>query len=162
VKIVQKWNEIRPRITKDLLIEFRGWLIQKKIDDYNRMQKALNRKNLKDNSINTSVYYQWIEKLLQTGIEDCRKVVIDLILAPYLIYVKTLEYAESYKIIRHWLDKCNSVMKLDDNENFNNRIKRALKTAASKNIGPMSAGKIKTDNSYNKLYALLKDKGILI
>lgn len=35
VKIVKKWNGIRAPITRDFIEEFRTYLIQKKIDDYN-------------------------------------------------------------------------------------------------------------------------------
>ena len=40
VKIIQEWNGYRPPI-KELLYEFRRYLIQKKIDEYNYKQKVL-------------------------------------------------------------------------------------------------------------------------
>lgn len=42
VKIVQQWNGYRPTITKELLLDFRRDLIQKKIDEYNYRQKMFN------------------------------------------------------------------------------------------------------------------------
>ena len=96
------------------------------------------------------------QKILANPFEDCRKIIVDLILAPYLINIKKLSYQESYQIIREWLDKCNSLQKLDNYSNFvNYRIHYALKTAVSKGIGPMSLYKIKTDNKYRNLYTLL-------
>ena len=160
VKIIQKWNGIRPRITKDLLVEFRGYLTQEQIKKYNNLQNTSANTNRDNISINPA-YYQWIEKLLKVGIEDCRKITIGLILAPYLVSIKRFDYNKTYKIIREWLDKCDSVRKLDDSRNFNQRIKDAIKTSMDKHIPPMSVNKIKTDSSYNKLYTILRNKGIL-
>ena len=79
-----------------------------------------------------------------------------MILAPYLINIKKLSYDDSYQKIKEWLDKCDSLKKLDNYSNFvNYRIHHALKTAVQKGIGPMSLYKIKTDDKYRKLYTLL-------
>ena len=100
-------------------------------------------KDLKINLLVSSNYYTWIEHLTQTPIEDFRKLVIDLILAPYLINIRKLSYQESYAIIRNWLDKCNELRTLDNYRNFELQIKYALKNAINKRIGPMSNGKDK-------------------
>lgn len=157
VRIIQKWNGYRPRITKDLLIEFRGWIIQKKIDENNfrLMWEQERQKRKRSGKIHTNDYYKWIDILLQTGIKDYRKTIVDLILGPYLINVKKLALDESYTIIRKWLYKCDNVNKLDKSINFNHRIKQALNNATSKQIGPMSLERIRTDNRYNKLHLLL-------
>jgi hypothetical protein len=107
-------------------------------------------------------YYDWIEKkILANPFPDYRKILVDLILAPYLINIKKLSYEKSYQVIREWLDKCNSLKKLDNYSNFvNYRLHYALKTAAKKGIGPMSLYKIKTDMRYsNNLYLLILQKG---
>ena len=72
-----------------------------------------------------------------------------------------MSYDESYQMIKVWLDKCNSLQKLDNYQNFvNYRIYSALKTATQKGIGPMSLYKIKTDMIYsNNLYLLISQKG---
>src|SRR5829696_7622304 len=140
VKIVQKYNGVRPPIPREFIEEFRTFLIQKKIDQdiKNKRQKLLNKKS-NNNNIHDHKYYSWIENLIQTPIEDFRKLVINIILSPYLINVKQLSFEESYTLIRNWLDKCNSLQKLDNYSNFvNYRIHYALKTAVSKGIGPMS------------------------
>ena len=169
VKIIQKWDGYRPPI-KELLYDFRRFLIQKKIDDYYYKQKMLKTKNKNNkkhyyylNKHNYSFYYEWIETILQTPFEDCRKVIADLILAPYLINIKKLSYQESYQIIKEWLYKCDAMEKLDNARNFNSRISYALKNVMTKNkqIGPMSQNKIKTDNNFRKLYMLCKKKGIV-
>ena len=166
VKTVQKWNGIRPPIPREFIEEFRTYLIQKKIDEQNYRQKMLKLRRKYHNNTNSShnsfyYYYDWIEKkILQIAYPDCRKIIVDLILAPYLINIKKVSYDESYQIIREWLDKCNNLKKLDNYQNFvNYRIHSALKTAAKKGIGPMSLYKIKTDKRYyNNLYLLILQK----
>jgi hypothetical protein len=99
---------------------------------------------------------------LQRPFEDCRKIILSRILAPYLINIKKLSFQECFKIINEWLDQCNSLEKLDDVRSFNSRISYSLKNAENKQVGPMSQYKIKTDSNYSKLYILLKKKGILM
>ena len=114
VIIIQEWNRIRVPIALDLLEEFRIYSIQKKIDQIVKRQKiwkerSKNKKNIDVNA--NDEYFAWIDKLLQTPIPDFRKLVIDLVLSPYLINVRKLSYEESYKIIKEWLDKCNDIKK---------------------------------------------------
>ena len=160
VKIVKKWNGVRAPITIDFLEEFRTWLIQKKIDQQKQRQKILVERSINkfDGSSN---YYIWIENLIQTPIEDFRKLVIGIILAPYLINVRKLSFEESYTIIINWLDKCNELKRLDNNRNFESRINYELNRAINKGIPPMSKEKIKTDPNYSELYQLLQKKKVL-
>jgi hypothetical protein len=164
VTMVQKWNGYRPIVIEEFLEDFRTNLIQKKIDEHIHRQNIINRRKRNKNNYNDySNYYQWIDKkILANPFPDCRKTIVDLILAPYLINIKKLSYEESYQIIRDWLDKCNSLQKLDNYRNFvEYRVSYALKNAASKpQIGPISLYKIKTDNRYsNNLYLLILQKG---
>ena len=163
VTIVQKWNRDRVPISRELMEDFRTYLEQKVTDQenynnyYNRYRYR-NHSNRYSNNNNNRI--EWIEKILLYPIEDCRKIIVDLILAPYLINIKKISYDESYQKIREWLGKCNDIMKLDNYTNFvNYRIHFALKNAIHKGIGPMSQEKIKKDDKYKKLYTLLfKDK----
>jgi len=160
VTIVQEWNGLRPPVTKELLLEFRRYLIQKKIEAENNRQKILLRRQQQQQyNHNNNNYFNWIEtKILQTPFEDCRKIIIDLILAPYLINIKKLTYEKSYQIIKEWLDKCNTLKRLDSIRNFDYRISYVLKNAMNKGIGPMSLEKIETDTNYQKLRLLLEKK----
>jgi hypothetical protein len=167
IKIIQKWNGYRPPIPREFIEKFRTYLIQKKIDEEAKQNRQkimlLKLKKLNKNATNNrNYYYEWIDKtILANPFPDYRKIIVNLILAPYLIVIKKLSYEESYQIIREWLDKCNSLRKLDNYSNFvNYRIHYALKTAASKQqIGPMSFYKIKTDSKYsNNLYLLILQK----
>jgi Primase X len=171
VKTLQKWNGYRPSITREFLEDFRTYLEQKITDQencYNTNNNNYNN-NLRYKDNNSNHYYycynnhriEWIEKILLYPIEDCRKIIIDLVLGPYLINIKKMSYDESYRVIKEWIDKCNNLKKLDNYQNFvNYRVHSALKTASKKGmIGPMSLYKIKTDDKYRKLYTLLlKDK----
>jgi hypothetical protein len=62
----------------------------------------------------------WIESnILQgTGMNDFRKITIDLILAPYLINVKKCDYDVAYDIITKWLDKCGKKRSLTFNVRY--------------------------------------------
>jgi hypothetical protein len=161
VKINQKWNGIRPNITREFIEDFRTYLIQKQIEENNRMQKLLSNRN-KNVKVDNR-HYEWIEYLLQTPIEDFRKLVVDLILSPYLINIKKLSYEDSYTYIKNWLDKCNDLKRLDNYRNFDYRISYALKNALKKQIPPMSFITLK--ENYKDLYFLIlqnknKDKEV--
>lgn len=156
VKIVQQWNGSRPTITRELLLVFRRDLIQKKIDEYNYRQKIFNIRNKNRNNSSYVHYYEWIDKKILTNpFSDYRKIIINLILAPYLVVIKKLSYEESYHIINEWLQKCNLLRNLD----FNVRtvVNTALTTAYTKQIPPMRVIRLKT--SYKDLYFLLMQKG---
>jgi len=181
VRIVQKWNgncqvmnfeykismvvnsrrQIRSPLTKELMLDFKRYLIHKKIDQDIQRQKILVERS-KNKFVDSSNYYSWIENLIQIPIEDFRKLVIDIILAPYLINVKQLSnLEESYQIIKNWLDKCNELEPLDNYRNFEYRINYALKIALNKGIPPMNKDTIKTDPKYSELHQLLKESKVL-
>jgi ABC-type siderophore export system fused ATPase/permease subunit len=100
--------------------------------------------------------YEWIDtKILPNPFEDYRKIIINLILAPYLIVIKKFSFEYSFEIINEWLEKCNLLRKLD----FNTRslINTTLSTAYKKQIPPMRIITLKTN--YQDLYFLLEQKG---
>jgi len=63
----------------------------------------------KNKFVGSSNYFNWIEHLTQTPSEDFQKLVIDFILAPYLINVRKCSCEESYTIIKNCLDKCDKL-----------------------------------------------------
>ena len=125
-----------------MLREFRLYLadsdIGKKIREMNKRRRNVSVKSL----YRLSIQYEWIEKLLETPIEDGRKYAFWKILCPYLVNVKKLEYEQSYEILKTWLEKCNTIRKLDFNPNTGIRTK--LKNA--KHYNPMSIKKLDDDN----------------
>jgi hypothetical protein len=67
----------------------------------------------------------WIDKLIQTPIDDYRKNAVSLIAAPYPINIKKLSYNDALNIINNWLSKCSKLRPLD--HNFNYIVKYAIK-----------------------------------
>jgi hypothetical protein len=148
VEIIQRWDGCRPKISL-LLGSFHAYLISQQIKEKER-EKSIQR-YLNNSQNNSSKTISWIEKLLQTPIEDYRKNAINLILAPYLINIRGLPYQDASNIIEEWLHECDAARKLDRNIRF---IKRyALNTSIRKRIPPLKLETLKLRNNwlYNKL-----------
>jgi hypothetical protein len=82
VRILETWNGIRPSIKGSLLYDFYLWLANEKIKEIERQEKT---SKYQSNTTRTSNSIHWIERLLQTPIEDYRKNAINLILAHKLV-----------------------------------------------------------------------------
>ena len=95
----------RPSITL-LIGDFLAYLVDRR----KRELRKKPRNNIQTNTI------PWIEQLLENPIEDGRKYARWRILCPYLVNVKKLEYEESYKILKTWLDKCMLLLKNNCNQ----------------------------------------------
>jgi hypothetical protein len=93
----------------------------------------------------------WIEKLLQTPIDDYRKNAVSLILAPYLINIKNLSYYAALNTINSWLSKCGELRQLD--QNFDYTVRYALKYSAKNGQRPLKLDTLKLKNT--ALYDLL-------
>jgi hypothetical protein len=156
VSIVKKWNGIRSPITREFIEDYRIHLIQKKIDeDEQRHKMLLKLKGQNNNNTNNKNYYEWIDKkILANPFEDYRKIIVNLILAPYLVIVKKLSFEESFQIIDEWLKKCALIKKLDFDPK--SLINTALATAYKKQIPPMSIKTMK--NNYKDLFFLIEQK----
>jgi hypothetical protein len=157
VKTLQKWNGYRPSITREFLEDFRTYLEQKITDQENSINHYNNYKyknHLNHYSSNNNNRIEWIEKILLYPIEDCRKIIVNLILSSYFIVIKKLSFEESYQIINEWLQKCDLRRELDFNPKT--LINTALATAYKKQILPMRLTTLKTN--YKDLYFLLEQK----
>jgi hypothetical protein len=156
VSIVKKWNGIRSPITREFIEDYRIHLIQKKIDeDEQRHKMLLKLKGQNNNNTNNKNYYEWIDKkILANPFEDYRKIIVNLILAPYLVIIKKLSFEESFQIIDEWLKKCALIKKLDFDPK--SLINTALATAYKKQIPPMSIKTMK--NNYKDLFFLIEQK----
>jgi hypothetical protein len=144
VKIIQKWNGVRPSISP-LLSDFYIYLVDSKIKEIHRNR---NRKP-GDGSIRYANYgnnnkIQYIEALLQIPISDHRKYALWRIVTPYLINVRKLSYEDAVSIISNWLDKCDKLRPLDFS--VNHRIKPNLIAAARVGYLPLSFSNLKTEN----------------
>jgi len=146
VRIIQRWNGYRPKINL-VLGSFHAYLVDQKIRELQRQKKLKERYQIrkKNNNNDTSkIAIPWIELLLGTPIEDYRKNALSLILAPYLINIKKLSYDDTFNIIKGWLDKCDSIKRLDSN--FNYRIKYALENSIKNGYMPMKFETLKEKN----------------
>jgi hypothetical protein len=150
VKIIQKWDGIRASI-HPLLIPFKTWLTQKRIDEdlkNAKFQMTISKNQEHANTI------KWIEKgILERPLSDHRKYIIWRILSPYLLNVKKVPKEEAYSVMKGWLDKCDKLETL--NFNPKTKIKDGLK-GASKGFLPISMEKLKEEN--RQLYDQVVDR----
>src|SRR3712207_841181 len=100
----------------------------------------------------------WIEKLIQTPVEDNRKFAAWRILAPYLINIKKSSYNEAFIIIKDWLGKCNSSRRLDFKPDY--LIKYNLNNAKRIGYLPISIDKLNIENK--QLYHMINENENLI
>jgi non-catalytic primase subunit PriX-like protein len=143
VKIIQKWDGNRPPINY-LLRDFRRWLINEKIEQQKLSSKERGRRKSVGTSRNNTAI-PWIEKLLQTPVEDYRKFAILRILAPYLINIKRASVENAFSMIKDWLNKCNSLRQLDFNPEY--IVKYNINSAKRTGYLPISLEKLKIENS---------------
>ena len=112
IRIIQRWDGQRPAINY-LLREFRRWLIDEKIE----RRRQMNSRAARVQMINSTTTIWWIEKLLQTPVDDYRKFAVWRILIPYLINIRRLSDDEANNTINNWLDTCRTLCGLDFNPN---------------------------------------------
>jgi hypothetical protein len=143
VKVIQRWDEFRPR-ANPLYYHFYIYLADKKLKEFNTQT------NKTESYRGTTI--PWIERLLETPIDDYRKNAVNLILAPYLINIKKLSYDAASNIINGWLGKCGELRQLD--QDFNYMVRYALKYCAKNGNRPLKLDTLKTKNLI--LYDLLK------
>jgi len=106
VKVIQRWDGQRLAINY-LLRDFRRWLI-----DEQMKLRLIDSKRARTQTVNPKTI-SWIEKLLQTPIDDYRKFVVWRILSPYLINIRKCSVEEATNMIKNWLDKCSKLRPLD-------------------------------------------------
>ena len=123
-----------------LLRYFRIWLINEKMQ-----HRLMDSKRARTKTANPKLI-SWIEKLLQTPLDDYRKFVVWRILSPYLINIRKYSADESYEVIKNWLDKCSQLRSLDFNPNYT--IKYNINSARRSGYLPISLEKLKTENAY--------------
>jgi hypothetical protein len=143
VKIIQRWDGFRPKVNP-LYYHFYIYLADKKLKEFNMQTNKT--ESYRGNTI------PWIEKLLDTPIDDYRKNAVNLILAPYLINVRKVSYDVALNIINSWLGKCGKLRQLD--QNFEYMTRYVLKYSAKNGQRPLKLETLKTKNLI--LYDLLK------
>ena len=144
VEIVQLWDGQRPPINY-LLRDFRRWLINEKMK-----RRSIDSKRTRAQVTNATTI-SWIERLLQTPIDDYRKFVVWRILSPYLINIRKCPPGEASIMIKNWLNRCNNLRQLDFTPNYT--IKYNINSAERNGYLPISLEKLRIENAY--LYNVL-------
>lgn len=147
VKVIQQWDGKRPDI-KLLLGDFISYLTSQKI------QRIEAREKFKPSPVAySSDGIFWIERLLSMPIPDSRKNTIRLVLAPYLVTIKNMDVEQAYSIIKHWLNLCDSVKRLERGFYYDIYTKSCLKKAKEIGLKPVSLANLEQKNK--TLYDLL-------
>jgi hypothetical protein len=152
-------NNNKSRPTNAFLNKFLTSLIQEVIDA--KVEKLQRMRHLahvgSSNSNNNNIF--WVDRLLQTPVEDGRKNLMFWVLAPYLITVKGLDYDRAYHIIESWLGKCDNVKRLDPGwTHFRYRIRYCLDTAEDQERKPIRFDTFK--EYYHEVYKELYRTGV--
>jgi Primase X len=151
VRVIKQWND-KTRAPFYLLIgSFLAYLVAHKLENEEKQLRRQKQFSKYGYTLKTATI-PWIEKLLQTPVDNYRKSAVSLILAPYLINIRKLSYDESFNIIMKWLDKCNIIKRrLDFNPRYHSRYN--LRYAASKGSRPLKLETLKEKNK--ELYYIL-------
>jgi hypothetical protein len=155
VRIIQGWDGNKPSIGP-LLTPYYIWLQAAEIRDIQRRRKAeLRSRKYHQRITMDNKRITWIEKLFDTPLDNYRKYCIWRVLAPYFINVKGLSRLETFDAIKSWLDRCNSVCRL--NIDPKRKIDMALGTVD--NYRPVSRDKLKEE--IPDMYERLKVEGVI-
>ena len=146
ISILQKWDRHRLDI-RMLIGSFYAHLrtVQLEREKYKNSHRF-------ENLENSTETRGWIEeKILKTGLDDSRKNIVNLILAPYLVNIRKLSFNASKKIILEWLSICRAEREFDFYPN--QLIERALVAARKSGYKLMSLNTLKQRNFmlYEKL-----------
>jgi hypothetical protein len=154
VKILQRWDGHRPSY-KLLLGSFYADLISKNMPTYREIQKRQKMRSfgIPSDVSSRTISWQapitwWIEKLLQTPIEDYRKRARDLILVPYLVVRKSIEDENQVtSIVMGWADKCAELRPLEPSRHeFENRTWNRVQQSIHDKIPPMRLSTLQERN----------------
>lgn len=158
VKILQKWDGHRPDY-KLILGSFYADLIGKNQQLYReyKQQQQKNQYNMRSfgipKDLPTTIY--WIERLLQTPIEEYRKRARDLILVPYLVLRRGVtDPAQVSDIVMSWADKCGELRRLEPSRGeFKHKIRTRVYDVIHDRIPQMRLATLKERNPelYEKL-----------
>jgi hypothetical protein len=151
VKIIQRWDGYRPDY-RLLMGSFYADLVGKQ---QRRHPNGLAKGYPQPKPWGQSSVVDWIERLLQTPIEDYRKRTRDLIFIPYLLLRRGItDPNQICDIIMDWADKCAQLRKLDPSRReFERRIYSRISDVNQERIPHMKLQTLK--EKYPELYKQL-------
>jgi hypothetical protein len=140
VKIIQRWDGHRPDY-RLLLGSFYAYLVGKKNSNL-----SVTTQNQGDNG--EIVIIHWIEKLLQTPIEDYRKNARDLIIIPYLIVRRGMtDQAQILDTVMKWADKCAELKRLEPSRHeFAAKVQSRIREVMRDRVSQMKLATLKEKN----------------
>lgn len=153
VKTIQRWDGNSPAI-QWITRDFKNYLEMKRRERVKAMKKKEKREHSDKQLENQNKRIKWIEKLLQTPIEDGRKQCLWRILCPYLVNIRKIAKEDCIWILNEWINKCDRIKKIDFDSSL--YVKNDLKNV--KKYLPPSREKLK--NQYTELYNILKDNNV--
>jgi hypothetical protein len=158
VRIVNRWDGNTPIIDRDLLLQYRIWLqfaaireIREQRIREEQYRKGKGKYRRGQNNHN----YNYIEKLLDKPLTDFRKYCIWRIFVPYFINVKGLSRLETFDKVNSWLDKCDSISRL----NFSAKQKIDYELEEVANYTPIRADQLGA--KHNRLWSRLQNEGVV-
>jgi hypothetical protein len=99
--------------------------------------------------------YRWIERLIESPIDDGRHRVLWFILAPYLVNVKGLSLEEAEQIALDYLTKCSRIKPIEGD--LNRLVKYYVEYAARTGLKPPSLKTLRTKTEYEDLYKIISE-----
>lgn len=141
VKIIQRWDGHRPDY-RLLLGSFYADLVGQQPPIPQVSGKNLSLPNWLGKGI------PWIEKLLQTPIEDNRKRARDLIIIPYLVVRRGLtDETQISNIVMQWADRCSELRRLDPSRReFAHRVRSRTREVMHDRISQMKWSTLQEKN----------------
>jgi hypothetical protein len=157
VKIIQKWDGHRPDY-RLLIGSFYADLVGQRQIFFRSVRNKRRRSFGIQKDHRDTVIISWIEKLLQTPIEDYRKHARDLIIIPYLVVSRGLADKDQISdVVMHWADKCGELRRLDPSRReFADRVRSRTYEVmhGDRRVPPMKLDTLKDKNP--ELYQNLK------
>ena len=150
VRIIKKWDGLRPNI-KLMIGSFYAYIVDQRMKRESELRK-IREYGFVDNDNPHTI--EWVERLLQTPMEEHRKFAVWMILPQYLVNVRKISPEISHIEIDKWLQKCDRLRSLD-NVGIKQKLKEGF-VAAEKGFGPIGKEKIKIwkPELYNQLFDL--------
>jgi hypothetical protein len=112
VRIEKYWDGNTPIVGRLLLKQYYNYLQFAAIRDI-REQRQRRRMYGRARECTNIHDYDYIEKLFNKPLDDFRKFCIWKIFVPYFINVKRLPRLEAFNRTKSWLDRCNSISRLN-------------------------------------------------
>lgn len=145
VRILQEWDGFRPDV-KLLLGSFYSYLVDKRIKDLEKQEKRAKFATASPQEFSEKT--QWIERLMETPIDDYRQIARDLIIIPYLVVRRGITTVEEIEAtVMKWADMCNEIEPLRPSyREFERDMRYRIKVVMRDMIPHMSWGTFQEQN----------------